>query len=179
MRGQKQAAEKQLKTTNAVAADQGAQASKLEKQLIPGYTSLMDTGYFSPEEEHAATTSEMGAATQPFESMGFQASNRAAATRNPADLTAQQDQLALDEGRTAGQAAEGLQHEKMGNQIQGMAGMGNLRSEDLAAMESMYGLGPGSLQARAAGGGWSQGFKDVAEGISSFGGGGKGPSSYF
>jgi hypothetical protein len=168
-RGQKEAADKQLKTTNAVAGAENAEQGKLESTLIPGYTSLMDTGYMNPAEEHAAATSEMGAATSPFETAKFEAGNRAAATRNPADLTAQQDQLALDEGRTAGEAASNLQKEKMANQEAGMYGLGELRGQDIGLESSMYGLGPGTLNARAAGGGWSQGFKDVAGSISGFG----------
>jgi hypothetical protein len=168
-RGQSSAADTQLKTTNAVAGQEGDKANQLESKLVPGYTSLMDTGYFSPEEEAAATTSEMGAATQPFESAGFKAANRAAATRNPADLTAQEDQLALDEGRTAGDAAAKLQEQKMSNQEAGMYGLGQLQQGDQHAMEQMYGLGPSTLGARAAGPGWSQGFKDVGTTISSFG----------
>lgn len=150
-RGQAGAADSQRKLTNKVAGEQGAESDKLEGQLIPGYTSLMDTGYMNPEEEHAATTSEMGAATQPFQSMEFKAGNRAAATRNPADLTAEDTQLALDEGRTAGNAAEQLQKEKMANQEAGMYGLGQLQQGNQKTMAEMYGLSPGLLNARAAG----------------------------
>ena len=169
-RGQVGAAEKQLGKTNAVASAEDTSQQKLENQLVPGYTSLMDTGYLSPEEESAATTSEMGAATAPFKSAEFQAGNRAAATRNASDLTAQQDQLALEEGQTAGTAADELQKEKMANQEAGMYGLGQLRAEDLQAMEQMYGLGPSSLQARAAGPGWAQGFQAVAGSLLGSGG---------
>lgn len=155
-RGQSQAAGDQLKMTDAVAGQQQGDQKALESKLIPGYSSLMDTGYMNPGEEAAATTSEMGAATQPFQSMGFQASNRAAATRNPADLTAQQDQLALEEGQTAGQTAAGLQEQKIQNQEAGMYGLGQLKSQDQQEAASMYGLGPGTLNARAAGGSGDQ-----------------------
>lgn len=150
-RGQVGAAEKQLGKTNDVAGQQGAQATALEDQLIPGYTSMMDTGYLSPEEESAATTSEMGAATAPFSTAEFKARNDAAATRNDSNLPAQEDQLALEEGQTAGTAAANLQKEKMTNQEAGMYGLGGLEQGNMQAMESMYGLGPGTLQARAAG----------------------------
>src|SRR6266567_383664 len=136
-RGQVGASEKQLGTTNAVASDEQKRANQLEGQLIPGYTSemntgfaspdeaamdksLTDTGYFSPEEAASATTSEMGSATQPFQAEEFRAGNRAGATRNASDLTAQEDQLALDEGRTAGDAASQLQREKFAGQETGL-----------------------------------------------------------
>lgn len=166
-RGQAGAAEKQLGKTNAVAVDEGNKANKLEDTLLPGYTSLMDTGYFNPAEEAAATTSEMGATAAPFSSAEFEGRNRAAATRNPADVTAQSDQLAMEEGRAAGDTAAGLQEQKMNNQEAGMYGIGQLQGGDRSAEMSMYGLGPASLNARAAGGGWSQGFHDVASGVGS------------
>lgn len=150
-RGQSQAADTQLSKTNAVGDTESAKANKLESELIPGYTSLMDTGYFSPEEEAASRTSEMGAATQPFESADFTAKNNAAATRNSAGLAEQEDQLALEKGQTAGGAAAELQKEKMSNQEAGMYGLQGLEAGDKQAMETMYGLGPGTLNARAAG----------------------------
>lgn len=125
-RGQAQAADRQLGKTNAIGDAQLNQSQKLEGQLVPGYTSLMDTGYLSPQEEEAAQNNGMGAATEPFHSAETRATNRAAATRNPADLTSEETQLALDEGRTAGSEANQLQTEKMNNQEAGMYGLTNL-----------------------------------------------------
>jgi len=172
-RGQKEAANKQLATTNAIGAGNNQEAGNIEKSLVPGYTSLMSTGYMDPAEEAAATTSEMGAATAPFKSAEFQAANRAGATRNASDLTAQQDQLALEEGQTAGMAAADLQKQKLANQEAGMYGLAGQEAGNRQETEAMYGLGPGTLGARAAGGGWTQGFKDVA-GVFTGGGGGGG-----
>lgn len=151
-RGQRQAADRQLNTTNQIGAAENTNQQALENKLIPGYTSLMNTGYLSPEEENAARVNEMGTATQPFEAAGFSAAGRAGRTRNPADLTSEEDLLARDESLAAGGAAEKLQAEKMKGQLAGMYGLGTLRSEDIDAMERMYGLGPATLQARAAGG---------------------------
>ena len=150
-RGQAQAADKQLKKTNAVGDTEQGTANSLEGKLIPGYTSLMDSGYLSPEDKNAAVVSEMGSATQPFQSMQFRNNNNAAATRNDASLTAGNDALALEEGRTAGSAAANLQEEQMRNQEAGMYGLGQLKSQDQEEAEKMYGLGPGTLGARAAG----------------------------
>lgn len=155
-RGQSQAAGAQLGLTNNIAGQEGAEASGLESKLIPGYESLMNTGYLNPAEEGAATTSEMGAATAPFESAKFDTSNRAAATRNPAGVQSGEDALALEEGSRSGSAAATLQNQKMKGQVGGMAGLEGLESGDLEAMERMYGLGPGTLSARAAGPGGDQ-----------------------
>lgn len=150
-RGQSQAADTQLAKTNAVGDTQQGKADTLENSLVPGYKSLMDTGYLSPEEEGAATTNEMGAATAPFKSAEFGAANRASATNNASDLTAQSDQLALEEGQTAGGAAAKLQEEKMQNQEAGMYGLAGQEAGNRGEATSMYGLGPSTLNARAAG----------------------------
>ena len=149
-RGAAGAAKKQLATTNAIGATEQQQAQSLGSKLIPGYTSLMDTGYLSPEEEAAVTTSEMGAATAPFKSAEFQAANRAGATRNASDLTAQQDQLALEEGQVSGQAAAELQSQKMANQQAGMYGLGQEQQLATSEAESMYGMAPATINS------WSQ-----------------------
>jgi hypothetical protein len=129
---------------------------------------MADTGYLSPADKAAATTNEMGATAAPFETAKFEASNRAGATRNASDLTAQQDQLAMEEGQAAGGTAASLQEQQMQNQLQGMYGLGNEEAASRSEAQGMYGMGPSTLQARTAGGGWSQGFKDVASGISGF-----------
>lgn len=140
-------ADKQRGMTNAIGATNNTNAEALQAKLTPAYTSLMDTGYFSPQEEGAATTSEMGAAAAPFGAAKFDANNTAAATHNASDLTANQDQLALEEGRTAGDAAANLQDQKMKNQEAGAYGLSELNKGDQQSMDAMYGLGPATLQA--------------------------------
>jgi hypothetical protein len=150
-RGQKQHADTQLATTNDIGHQQQTRSNKLEDSLTPGYTSMMDTGYMNPQDEEAATNTEMGATSAPFQTADFKAKNTAAATRNPADLAAQQDQLAISEGQSAGDAAAKLQTQKMTNQEAGMYGLQQLQAGNQKEAEGMYGLGPGTLDARAAG----------------------------
>jgi hypothetical protein len=164
-RGQSGAATNQLNLTNSVAGQEGAQSQALESNLIPGYESLMDTGYMNPAEENAATTSEMGSATAPFQSAEFKAANRAGATKNAAALPAEQDALALEEGQASGNAAADLQKQKLQGQELGMSGESGLEEGNLRAMEEAYGLGPGTLQARAAGPSWTQGFQQFSQGL--------------
>jgi hypothetical protein len=140
-------ADQERQTTNAIGAQNNTQAQQLESQLVPGYTSLMNTGYLSPEEKAAATTSEMGATTAPFKSAEFQAANRASATGNASDLTAQQDQLALEEGQAAGGTAANLQEQQMQNQLAGMYGLAGQEQGNQAQTASMYGLSPALLNA--------------------------------
>jgi len=150
-RGQAAAANAQLATTNAAAQNQGQQAQALENQLTPGYTSLMNTGYFDPAEQAAATTSEMGAAAAPFQSAQFRANNTAAATNNASGQAANADALALEQGQAAGGAAANLQNQTMQNQLAGAYGLTGLEQGNQQTMANLYGLGPGTLQARAAG----------------------------
>lgn len=146
-RGAESAAQDQLKKTNAVGDTSQATADKLGAQVTPGYTSLMDTGYASPGEEGAATTAEMGAATQPFQTAQFQNNNRGAATNNASDVTAGNDTLALEEGQTAGTAAANLQQQKTANQEAGMAGISGEQQMNTGEAESMYNLGPQTINA--------------------------------
>ena len=150
-RGQSQAADAQLNATNTIANDQQSQANALQSKLVPGYTSLMNTGYLSDADKAAATTNEMGAATAPFGTANFEANNRASATNNASDLTAQQDQLALEQGQVAGGAAANLQGQQMQNQLSGMYGLQGEQAASQGEAQGLYGLGPSTLQARAAG----------------------------
>src|SRR5215472_1866656 len=170
-RGQAQAADTTRKTTMGIGNQQFGQAGALEGSLVPAYTSLMDTGYFNPQEETAAGEDIMGSTAAPFATAKFTAGNRAAATHNASDLTGEEEQLALDQGTAEASAANKLQEQKMQNQEAGAYGLEQLFGENLKAGESMYGLQPGLLQARAAGVGWAQGFKDV---LGTFRGGGGG-----
>jgi len=139
-----------LKANTATANQLQSQAGNISNTLIPGYTSLMNTGYLNPQEQAAATTSEMGAATQPFESEKFGAANRAAASGNAAGLGAEDTALAREQGITAGEAASNLQREKMANQEAGMYGLGEQESGIRGEAMGMYGLGPSTINA------WSQ-----------------------
>lgn len=150
-RGQSQAAQKQLGVTNAIGANELSGANAGISALTPEYTSLMKTGYFNPQQKEAATTSEMGATAAPFQAAGMEAKNNASATRNASNLPAQQDQLALEEGQAAGKTAAGLQTQQMANQEAGAYGLGQLTDEQMKMAGQMYGLGPSTLQARAAG----------------------------
>lgn len=150
-KGQRQAADANLAATNQVAGSELAGADQLQGELTPAYTSEMNTGYMSPQDKQAAQEQTMGAASEPFDAASFQAANRAAATNNPADLTAQQDQLALEKGTATGNAATQLQAQQQEGQLAGAQGLSQLSDEDMKAMEGLYGLGPATLGARAAG----------------------------
>lgn len=107
----------------------------------------------------------MGAVNATYGAAGDEASRRAATSGNPAAIGTLADRLAREKGEAAGKEAGNIQIEnalfKANQQEQGRQILGQLYGTDVGAQTSLYGMGPATLGARAAGGGWTQGFKDV------------------
>lgn len=152
------AAQNQLKTTNAAAAQQGQTANALENQtLIPEYQNLLTEGFPGYNAGEAANI--MGAAVGPigaaFGSEEQQARNEASATRNAATLPAEEEALALEKGNAASQAALGAENEIANTALQnrirgqefGAQGLEQLYGTNTQAMESLYGMAPGTINA--------------------------------
>lgn len=122
----------------------------------------------------------MGAVNATYGSAADTAKRAAATSGNPAAIGTLEDRLAREKGEAAGKEAGDIQIQnqlfKAQQQKQGQDILANLFGTDVGASTSLYGMGPATLGARAAGGGWSQGFKDVLTGIGSLGpkGGGGG-----
>ena len=158
-RGQSGAAEKQLGTTNKVAGQYGTQANQLYGTLAPALTSEMNNPGYDAATKAAMTTAGMGAIGSSFGADAERAAERSARTRNPAGAGALQEALARNKGLAMGQEAAGLQKQfaDYANQQrqQALAGLGNLYGMNTDVMSRLYGLGPSTLNARAAGkGGW-------------------------
>jgi hypothetical protein len=153
-RGQSQAASSQLNTTNQIGQNELGQANQLESSLIPDYQTDLTQGY-TPQEQTAMTTAGEGAIGSAYGSAAQDAARTAGRTNNASSLTAGQDQMALNKGTAMGQEAAGLQTEfanqQQTNRARGEQGIGNLEAGNLQSGDMMYGLGPGTLQARAAG----------------------------
>lgn len=157
-KGQAKLAEKQLKTTNKVAGQQGAQADKLEGTLIPSYQSMLSpTGGMSQDDVNARVNHAMGATAGAFDTAKFEAGNRAAATHNEAAPNAMADQLALEKGTAMGDTANKVEtsvsNQEQQLREQGRQGLSDMFKTNIGAEESMYGLAPSTLQARQAGAG--------------------------
>jgi hypothetical protein len=105
----------------------------------------------------------------PFASAADTLENRAARTRNTAGLNETLDLMARDRSKAASGAGRDVEtlfaNEKQRRREESLKGLANLYGVSTDAMAKLYGLGPGTLGARAAGGGWAQGFGDVAGGI--------------
>jgi len=153
-RGQAKAAGNQLKQTNAIGAEERGQANALEAGLIPKYESMMNEG-FSPEGLNAMRTSGMGAEAAAADTAGWAAGNRAARTGNAAGIGAEESQLARDKGVSMGKTAADIEaatnFKKQSNKRFALEGEQGLFGTNTQAMESLYGMSPGLLQARAAG----------------------------
>jgi hypothetical protein len=157
-RGQAQAAGNQLGITNAAAGQEQGRESQLYGQLRPEFTNMLNMG-LDPATQAALTRQGEGAVASSFGASGEQASNRVARTRNDAGFAAQEDQQARDRGMAMGDVASknvmANQAEIDKNRAIGLGGLGNLYGTSVQSKDSLYGLGPGTLQARAAGGkGW-------------------------
>jgi hypothetical protein len=147
-RGQAEAANAQLATTNDIGNKAGAQSQgvfgaawpAIQNQLTPSATT-----------QSALTQLPMRAAGAAFNAADQSAQNRMAKTNNSAGFTGGADKLARDKAAamsTAGlqgqEAVQNLQNEGVKNAT-GMFGT----SQD--TMAKMYGMGAPTLQARAAG----------------------------
>lgn len=116
----------------------------------------------------ALTQLPQQAAGSAFDAAKASATNRMARTRNTAGFSELTDKLARDAAAAQSTAALKGQEAVTNLQNEGIKNAGNLFGVSEDTMAKLYGTIPGLLQGRAAGGGWAQGFNDVAKGISSF-----------
>lgn len=131
--------------------------------------SLVNSPGFDPATLSAITNAGMGGVNAAFGDAGNQLQRSAATAGNPAGIGGQLDALARSKGIAGGQEAGNIQianqQEKDTLRKQGLDLLNSLYGTNVGAETSLYGLGPGTLQARAAGPGWAQGFSDVLGGI--------------
>ena len=137
--------------------------------LGPQAQSLINSQGYDPATLSAITNAGMGAVNASFGDTANQINRNAAVTRNPASVNASLDANAINKGVASGQEAGNIQmanaQEKDQQRALGLQLMQGLYGTNVGAQTSDLGMGPSTLQARAAGGGWSQGFKDVLTGI--------------
>lgn len=161
-RGQRQAADQQRALTNQYAADAYQRAENLYGMVGPEYQKQLTSGY-SPAEQAAITNATMGGLGATFDRLRQSAENRVARTRNAAGFNELEDELARSQGREAARLAAQDQFQ-FANEAQrrkefGLRGLSGLYGVNEEEMARLLGLGPGLLQARAAGrGGFGIGF---------------------
>lgn len=164
-RGQAGKADAQLNKTNTAAAGYGTLGSGLQSQLTGQANALINSPGFDPATLGAITNAGMGGVNAAFGSAEDTATRKAATSGNPAAIGTLADQLARGKGEAAGKEAGDIQIQnaafKADQQKQGRDILASLFGTDVGAETSLYGMGPSTLGARAAGGGWTQGFKDV------------------
>lgn len=180
-RGQAQAADTQIGLNRNAAAGYGKSAGGFQNQLSEEANKLINSQGFDPQTLGAITNAGMGAVNATYGAAGDKAARMAATSGNPASIGALEDELARGKGEAAGKEAGDIQIQnalfKAQQQKQGQDILANLFGTDVGAQTSLYGQVPGLLGGRAAGGGWTQGFKDVLSGITGHlgpGGGGGG-----
>jgi len=168
-RGQKQAADTQLGKTNTAAAGYGTTAGGELGQLNPQVTSLINSKGYDPATLAAITNAGMGASNAAFTGAAGQINRNAARTKNPAGIAGQLDTLAMGKGIAGGKEAGDIQIQNadFANQ-QRMAGLNMLQGlygTNVGASNQLYGMGPGTLQARAAGPSGAQDFASIIKGV--------------
>jgi hypothetical protein len=187
MRGQKQAADAQRTASNAKGDQFLSNATGELGTLTDQASTLMNGGLdlsqmkgFDPSTMASITGNTMGAAVSPFNSAQGQIKRNAALRGNSAGIGEDLTALAGAKSRATAPAAQSTQLAntdfKMQNYNKGLDLTSGLYGTNVNAGEGFYGMAPGLLNARAAGGGWSQGFKDV---LGSVKGGSNGQGGYW
>ncbi len=162
-RGQRQAADQQRALTNQYAADAYQRGEGIYSGLLPGYQDLASGKGYSDAEKAAMTNATMGGLGATFDALRQSAANRVARTRNAAGFNELDDELARGQGREAADLAAQNQF-RFANEAQrrkevGLGGLSGLYGVNQDEIARLLGLGPGLLQARAAGrGGFGIGF---------------------
>jgi hypothetical protein len=186
MRGQKQAADTQIANTtgkgNQFLSNATGELSNLTDQastLMNGGLDLSSLKGYDPATMGAITGTTMGAAVSPFNSAQGQIKRNAAIRGNSAGIGEDLTALAGAKSRATSPAAQSTELAntdfKTNNFMKGLDLQNSLFGTNTGAGVSLLGQVPGLLGGRAAGGGWSQGFKDVLGSLSGSGysGGGK------
>lgn len=164
-RGQAGKADTQLGITNTAAKGYAGTAAGELGPLTAGAETLVNSSGYDPATLGAITNAGIGGVNAAYGDAGGQIRRTAAASKNPADINSSLDALALNKGIAGGQEAGNIQ---MGNaafkarqNLEGLNLMSSLYGTNVGASNQLYGMGPSTLGARAAGGGWAQGFGDV------------------
>lgn len=155
-KGQAQAADKQLQTTNQAAQGQGANAQQLFGTLAPNLTNQLNHPGYDNATKSAILGQGMEAANQPFASAMQEAKDTASRTGNSAGLDTSLDSMARAKAAADSNAAQtgqiAIANDAQKQQQQAQTGLGDLFGVSNDTMAKLYGTAPGILQGRAAGG---------------------------
>lgn len=139
-------AQKQLNTTNQAAAGAGANASNIYSALEPQYATMATNPTASPTYNASMTSARqsLGGSTAGITGQG---ELTAARTRNSAGIPAALDQSSRQSKQDESQIASALPAQVQG---EGLKGLGGLEGQQIGQEDSLYGLGPSTLQALTA-----------------------------
>ena len=154
-RGQAKKADQQLAITNTAAAGAGANATAERAPLIAGYQGMISGGGYDQSTKNAITGTAFDSANQAYDTADAAAGGRVARTRNDAGYLDSLDSLARGRAQTLASTGAGTQKsfadEAIRQKEAGLKGIAGLYGIDEDQMARLYGLGPGTLQARASG----------------------------
>lgn len=154
-KGQSQAADTNLATTNSVAAGQGANAAGIFGTVNPLAANLATNGGYTPAQQTGIVNSGVDAANSVYGSAADAARTGAGTTRNAAGLDTTLDSMARGKSAADATAAQNAQttiaNDQQSQRQAGIQDLSSLYGTTTGSMNSLYGLGPSTLQARAAG----------------------------
>jgi len=155
-KGQREASDKQLALSNNYASQAGNRAQGIFDPLNSALMGEVNNpqGYSTADMNSMRTGSAqaLGGSTA---GITGQANLQTARTRNSAGYSGALDSAARSSAQTASQNEMGLQAQnanlKEAQRQQGLSALQGLYGTNMSSMNSALGLGPGTLQARAAG----------------------------
>lgn len=155
-RGQAQAANKQLNLSNTTAANAGATAGNIYSGLAPQLSAeATNPQGYSPSDINAMQTASAQALGGATSGITGQANLQAARTRNSGGYATALDQAGQQAMQTQSQNDLGIQQAnanlKNTQQQAALGALQGLYGTNVQQQTSLLGLGPGTLNARAAG----------------------------
>jgi hypothetical protein len=154
-RGQKEAANQQLATTNAAATGAGANAAAINPAVTAGYMDLVKNPGYDQTTKNAMAGTAFAAGNEAYDTASAGAAGKVSRTRNDAGYADLLDSMSRGRAETSANTGAGLQKifadNAQAQQQAGLKGLAGLYGIDEDTMAKLYGLGPGTLQARAAG----------------------------
>lgn len=154
-RGQAKAADQQRALSNAQGGTEFGNAQNLYNTLNPSLQDQLKNPGYSAADKTSITNNTLGGIGSSYDAANQSNTNRVARTHNSAGSTELADELARDRGRTTATAEAGLGEKFADTALQqknaAQQQLGQLYGINTNAGTSLYGQGPGALEARAAG----------------------------
>lgn len=151
-RGAAKEAQQQLQTTNAAAAQQGAQANQIFGTEMPAVSNMIDNPGYDTATQNAIIGQGVQAANAPFASAADEAARTAGRTGNSAGLDVSLDSMARGKAAADANATQqadiAIANNKQQQQQQGIQDASGLFGTTEGTMSQLYGQGVPAINAQ-------------------------------